>query len=109
MQTIRLNKTSWLSLVKPGQDDIRELQQQFPEIHPLVLEELLTPTIRPRVEHYDRHLYMVLHFPKVLPDGETITTQEIDFILMKNALITVQYDTTALLEEFLQRYYLHQK
>lgn len=100
MRTIKLNTTSWISLAKPGQDDIRELQREFPEIHPLVLEELLTPTIRPRVEHYEQHLYMVLHFPKVLPNGETITTQEIDFILMKNTLITVQYDSTALLEDF---------
>ncbi|MBI3442736.1 MAG: magnesium transporter CorA family protein [Candidatus Sungbacteria bacterium] len=101
MRQIKLDKTSWIALAKPGQDDIRELQQRFPEIHPLVLEELLTPTIRPRVEHYERHLYMVLHFPKVLPDGETITTQEIDFILMKDTLITVQYDATSLLEEFM--------
>lgn len=101
MRTIKLNKTSWISLVKPSQDDIRELQQEFPEIHPLVLEELRTPTIRPRVEYYDHHLYMVLHFPKVMPDGETITTREMDFILMKNTLITVQYDATMLLEEFM--------
>lgn len=101
MRTIKLNNISWISLVRPGQDDIRDLQSEFPEIHSLVLEELRTPTIRPRVEHYERHLYMVLHFPKVLPDGETITTREIDFILMKNTLITVQYDATMLLEEFM--------
>lgn len=88
-------------MMKPGQEDIRELQSEFPEIHPVVLEELLTPTIRPRVEHYEHHLYMVLHFPKVLPDGETITTREIDFILMKDKLITVQYDETPMLDEFM--------
>ncbi|MBI4225225.1 MAG: magnesium transporter CorA family protein [Candidatus Sungbacteria bacterium] len=101
MRTIKLNNISWISLIRPSQDDIRELHSEFPEIHPLVIEELITPTIRPRVEHYEHHLYMVLHFPKVMPDGETITTREMDFILMKNALITVQYDDTLMLNEFM--------
>jgi magnesium transporter len=101
MREIKLNTTSWISFARPNREELDELRERFPEIHPLVLEELLTPTIRPRVVHYEHHLYMVLHFPKVMPDGETITTREMDFILMKNTLITVQYDTTMLLEEFM--------
>jgi magnesium transporter len=101
MREIKLNTTSWISFARLCREELDELRERFPEIHPLVLEELLTPTIRPRVEHYEHHLYMVLHFPKVMPDGETITTREMDFILMKNTLITVQYDTTMLLEEFM--------
>lgn len=101
MRQIKLGTTSWISLARPSQDDIRELRQEFPEIHPLVLGELSTPTIRPRVEHYEHHLYMVLHFPSISSDGKTITTREIDFLLMKNVLITVYYADTPVLGEFM--------
>lgn len=85
---------------RPTRDDINELQTRFPQIHPLILEEFLTPTIRPRVENYDHHLYMVLHFPKFIPGIEKSVTYELDFILMQNVLITVHYDDIEIMENF---------
>lgn len=85
---------------RPNKDDINELQARFPQIHPLILEELLTPTIRPRVENYDHHLYMVLHFPKFIPGIEKSVAHELDFILMQNILITVHYDDIEIMENF---------
>lgn len=100
MRELKIGNIKWISLLKPDAEEIRELGKQFPQIHPLVLEELLTPTIRPRVENYDHHLYMVLHFPKFVPGVEKSTASEIDFILMQDTVITVQYDDILILEDF---------
>ena len=100
MRELKIKDISWISLVRPTDDEIRELGERFPQIHPLVLEDLRTLTIRPRVENYDHHLYMVLHFPVFVPGTEKSISHEIDFILMSDRLITVQYDDIHILEEF---------
>lgn len=100
MRELKIKDVTWISVIKPSAEDIKELGERFPQIHPLVLEELLTPTIRPRVENYDHHLYMVLHFPKFVPGPEKSITYEIDFIMLTDALITVQYDEIKLVEDF---------
>src|SRR3989344_7703350 len=92
MRELKIKDVTWIFLVKPSADDIKKLGGRFPQIHPLVLEELLTPTIRPRVENYDHHLYMVLHFPKFVPGAEKSIAYELDFILMQEVLITVCYE-----------------
>ena len=100
MRELKIKDTTWISMKRPSKDDIDELQARFPQIHPLIMEELLTPTIRPRVENYDHHLYMVLHFPKFIPGVEKSVSYEIDFVLMQNVLITVQYDDIEIIENF---------
>lgn len=100
MRELKIGSIKWISLLKPDTEEIKELGKEFPQIHPLVLEELLTPTIRPRVENYDHHLYMVLHFPKFIPGFEKSIANEIDFILMQDTVITIQYDDIPILEDF---------
>ena len=100
MRELKINKTSWVSLAKPAKEDIDELRARFPSIHPLVLEELTTPTIRQRVENYESHLYMVLYFPNFIEETNKTVTREIDFILMKDTLVTVQYGDFPPLEDF---------
>lgn len=100
MRELKIKDISWISIVRPTDDDIKELGKRFPQIHPLVLEELITPTIRPRVENYDHHLYMVLHFPKFVPGPEKSISYEFDFILLPEVIITVQYDEIKLVEDF---------
>lgn len=87
-------------MVRPTREDLQALGKRFPRIHSLVLEELLTPTIRPRVENYDYHLYMVLHFSKFTPGVEKSITSEVDFILLPDTIITVQYDAIPAVEDF---------
>src|SRR3989338_5113748 len=100
MRELKVGNIKWISFLKPSPEEIKEFGTQFPQIHPLLLEELLTPTIRPRVENYDHHLYMVLHFPKFIPGFEKSIANEIDFILMQDVIITVQYDSIPILEDF---------
>lgn len=96
----KIKNITWVSVVRPMAEDINELRSRFPQIHPLVLEELETLTIRPRVENYDHHIYMVLHFPSFIEEHKKTVSYEVDFILMADTLITVQYDDIPTLEGF---------
>lgn len=63
------------------------LQENF-NIHPVAIEEFITPTIRPRATQYANCLFLTIHIP--LFDTKTRTTYpgEIDIVLTKDHLIT---------------------
>jgi magnesium transporter len=70
-------------------------------IHPLIAEELLLPSLKPRVEFYpDSVIYLILHFPASKHTHSIEQNQEIDFIIGKNFLITTRYDTIDPLHKF---------
>lgn len=95
-----IKNIKWIRLINPSSEDIKELGMQFPDIHPTVLEELYTPTIRPRVENFEQYLYLVLHFPSLVEGEKKTISQEVDFILLPDTLITVSYKDLEAIERF---------
>ncbi|MCC7004566.1 CorA family divalent cation transporter, partial [Candidatus Nomurabacteria bacterium] len=82
----------WLDLENPTHEEVRELMDKY-SIDPLIAEELLSPTLRPKVDLHTNFIYLILHFPS-LRQGTKYKNkiQEIDFIVGKNVLITTRYD-----------------
>jgi len=70
------------------------------DVHPLVANELLSPTVRPKVDLYDNLIYLILHFPAFSHRHGTSPEQEVDFIIGKNFIITTHYETIDPLHEF---------
>ena len=91
MNTIKTKTISWIDIKNPGKKDLKYLEKEF-DFHPITLGELLLPTLRPKVEHYDHYLYMVVHFPIYEPKTQTTQSVEIDFLITQNTLITVRYE-----------------
>lgn len=95
---IKTKSVTWINIFNPTSEDLGHLVKNF-DIHPLILNELTRPTLRPKVEGYDDHFYMVLHFPIFSQETRTTLSREIDFVFTKNALITVHYEKIAPFEE----------
>jgi len=94
-------KLTWIDLESPTANDVRELMAQY-DIQGLVAEELLLPTLKPKVDVYPNNIYLILHFPtlkKNNPDGEELN-QEIDFVIGKKFIITSHYDSIDSLHTF---------
>jgi magnesium transporter len=89
-------KVTWVDLENPTSDEVHELALEF-KLHPLVTDELLVPTLRPKVDIYKEFIYLILHFP-VLKNVKV--DQEIDFVIGKNFIITTRYDAVDPLNEF---------
>ena len=64
-----------------------------------VAEELLLPTMKPRVEFHEGYLYTILHFP-ALRHAHKTGEQEVDFVVGDKFLITTRYDTIDPLHKF---------
>ncbi len=100
MRELKIKNLPWISIINPTRQDQKELKERFPQIHNLILEEIIKPTIRTRVENFGESLFMILHFPSFIEKQGRTVSSEVDFILLPDALITVQYDNNKLLEDF---------
>ncbi|MDA1334628.1 MAG: magnesium transporter CorA family protein [bacterium] len=101
MDKVSSRHVSWIDLEKPTEDDITSLTKKH-NIHPLVAQELLVATYRPKVENYDDHLYLVLHFPIFDEKKHATLTREIDFIIFPYSIVTVHYGDVDQLDDFQQ-------
>ena len=82
---------TWIDLESPTPAEVRLVMSEF-EIHPLIGEELLSPSLKPKVDRYDNCIYLILHFPAFGKD-DSAPSQEVDFILGTNFIITTRYET----------------
>jgi magnesium transporter len=89
----------WVDVQSPTPEEVRALMDEF-DIHPLVAEELLVPTLRPKVDLYQNFIYLILHFPTISHKHEGANDQEIDFIVGKKFLITTHDNLIDPLHEF---------
>jgi len=90
------------SLFQPGQQDmiwvdvegvhqvetIRNLGESF-NLHPLVLEDIVSTIQRPKVEDYDTYLFVVLKMLLPQPDGD-FASEQLSLVLGKGYVLTFQ-------------------
>ncbi|MCK5096228.1 MAG: magnesium transporter CorA family protein [Candidatus Pacebacteria bacterium] len=92
-------KLNWIDLESPTKEEVREVMDEY-GFHPLIADELLSPTVRPKVDLYDNLIYLIIHFPAVSYVNGHSGTQEIDFVIGKDFLITTHYELVDPLHEF---------
>lgn len=89
--TIIKGKTTWVDIQRPTKKDIEYLKKTY-AFHPIILDELLQPSARARVERYDSYLFMVYHLPVYDHAQKTSRRAEIDVLVTKDAVVTVHYE-----------------
>lgn len=89
---IRGPKVTWIDIQDPNEEDIKFLKENY-RFHPLVLEELIEPSPRPRVEHHPRYLFMIFYYPVYNKETRETFPRELDIIVTKDTLITAHYQT----------------
>lgn len=90
---------TWVDLNQPTEEDVAVISKEF-SIDSIISHDLLTPTPRPKVEIGNGYLYTVLHFPvSKHTHMEDCSSQEVDFIVGKNFVITVRYEIIDTLEQ----------
>lgn len=90
----------WFHFTNPQSSDLKTLREHFPTLHPIVFEELLTASERSKVENFGEYLFAVYHLPVYNPLNKTSKRTEIDFVLTKDAILTVSYERLDALTEF---------
>jgi magnesium transporter len=78
----------WADVSQPSQDDAHVLSAVF-GFHQLAVEDAIHEIQFPKVEAYAGFLYVVLHGIDFQAERHAFVTQDIDFLLGKNFLVTV--------------------
>ena len=90
---ININKNlRWLSFVNPREKDIKNLRNES-TIHPIILDELLRPSDRSRIENHGDYIFLVYHLPIYNVENRASRRVEIDIIASKTTVITSTYET----------------
>src|SRR3989338_10163035 len=101
MNTIVHKEITWIDFEDISDSDIQYLQENF-NIHPLAIEELVTPTYQPKVVQYDNCLFLSIHIPLFDIEHRTTYPGELDIILTSNHLITSHRQSIYQLTKFLE-------
>ena len=75
----------WIDFVDPSEDESYILYSDF-KFHPLIIEDTLEAS-NPKLDVFKDYLYMVFHTTDYIKQGELVS-QEIDFFLGKNYVVT---------------------
>jgi magnesium transporter len=88
---IKKGKVNWINLIRPNEKELAALKKEF-GIHPIIIEELSQQSARSKVEIYGNYMYIVYHLP-VYDSKERVSRRgEVDFLVIKNTVITVTYE-----------------
>ena len=99
MKTVTFKNITWVDFSDPSADDVLYMQENF-DIHPLAIEEFVTPTYRPKASQYDNCLFLTIHIPLFDAKLKTTYPGEIDIVITKDHLITGHTKNIYHLENF---------
>ncbi|MHC4734936.1 MAG: CorA family divalent cation transporter, partial [Planctomycetota bacterium] len=68
---------------------IEKLGKQF-ELHPLILEDILNTGQRPKLEDFDKYIFIVLKMLSYDDEKESIEAEQVSLVLGKNFVISFQ-------------------
>ena len=98
MVTVK-GKVTWTDILRPTKGDAETLKKKY-NFHPIILDEILHPSARSRVEKYNNYLFLTYHLPFYDPILKTARRAEVDFLITKKTVITVHYEQLEPLEVF---------
>ncbi len=102
MKQITENNLTWVDIEKPTQKDINWLKNNF-NFHPITLGELIPPSKREKVEHFDDYLFLVMYVPTFNAKKRTTAATEHDVLITQSHVITVHDKPIELLADLMEK------
>jgi len=87
-RTITYNGLVWLNIEGPTEKTTKTLSKKY-KFHHLDLEDCLSKIQRPKIDDYEKYLFIVLHFPYYDKATDSILQDEIDVFVGHKYVITL--------------------
>ena len=81
--------TLWVDVAQPTPEEGQAVLANTFHFHPLSVEDALSEIHYPKIESYDRYLYVILHGIDFRAQEHWFATLDVDFFLGDNYLVTV--------------------
>lgn len=85
---ITYQEVTWTDISHPTPDDIAALGKQFPNFHPLNLQDCLTELEYPKLDHHDHYLFLVVQMPFWNAKERISRPAEVDIFVAQNQMVT---------------------
>ncbi|MGI8756947.1 MAG: magnesium/cobalt transporter CorA [Acidimicrobiales bacterium] len=98
----RSHTVVWVDYCGPDEDDLAHLADEL-GLHELAIEDAVSPHQRPKLDHYDTHLFLSCHAVAIGEDGD-LTVSEINAFIGDRWLVTVRKDEEFSMAPVVQRW-----
>lgn len=98
IETIQSEKFVWIDLQNPDRGDVEELAKKY-NFNALNIEDCMTKFELPKLDSYDDHFFVILHFPPLAQKLGVSKNSQLSIFVGKDFLVTVhQGDLKPLVE-----------
>ena len=98
IETIQGEKFVWIDLQNPDRNDVEKLAQKY-NFNALNIEDCMTKFELPKLDSYDDHFFVILHFPPLAQKIGISKNSQLSIFVGKDFLVTVhQGDLKPLVE-----------
>jgi magnesium transporter len=101
LETIQNENLEWIHVEKPTREKMDIIAKRFP-IHELNMEDCLSKNNLPKIDRYDDHIFIILHFPTIHKDKTSPSFSQLSIFVGKNFLITIHQGDLRPLSELFQ-------
>jgi magnesium transporter len=109
ISSITYGKLTWVYIERPSTNEVQFLAQRF-NFHPLNLDDVLSRIQRPKIDYYEDHLFIVLHFPVFDKENRITKPSEVDIFVGENYLVTIHCSADLKpLAKFFRECQIHEK
>lgn len=89
LESITWDNLTWTYVEKPTANEVNQLAKSYPFFHPLNLDDVLSQIQRPKLDEYENHLFVVMHFPVFAKEVRICIPSEVDIFVGKDFLVIV--------------------
>lgn len=109
IDSVSEGKLTWIYSERPSHNEVKFLEQHF-NFHHLNLDDVLSRAQRPKIDEYEDHLFIVLHFPVFDKENRITRPSEVDIFIGENYVVTVHcFANLKPLAKFFRECQIHEK
>ena len=101
IETLQGNGFAWIDLQNPDRDDVEKLSKKY-NFNELNIEDCMTKFELPKLDSYDDHFFVILHFPPLAQKIGISKNSQLSIFMGKDFLVTVHQGDLRPLVELVQ-------
>ncbi len=102
VKTLKENTLTWINIDQINDESFRYLKENF-SFHPLDLEDLQSEQQIPKIDTYDKYLFIILQFPQWNGATQTIVTHDIFIFIGDGYVVTIERSKSKTLKHLFYR------
>jgi magnesium transporter len=101
IETLQGNGFTWIDLQNPDREDVEKLSEKY-NFNELNIEDCMTKFELPKLDSYDEHFFVILHFPPLAQKIGISKNSQLSIFMGKDFLVTVHQGDLRPLVELVQ-------